>query len=165
MEQETNISYCPHCGAKMKKYWHKLTPILVSALVKFRGAVTAKGENSVHLKDDMDGTDYELTRHERSNWTKLRFHGLVAKVKNKDGSHYRGHWLITKRGSDFLNGRIQIPAKVLTFRNQVINHDDHMVNVKDVIGSTPYVEDLDDIEYEIAPPTIEFDEKGQGMLV
>lgn len=136
----------------MKMYWHKMTPILVHALVKFRSAINDKGVNSVHLKKDMDDTRNELTRHERSNWTKLRFHGMVAKVRKEDKTQVRGHWLLTKRGASFLNGLCKTPYEVQTFRNKVVDHSDQMVSVAEVIGSTPYVETIDDIQYEVFEP-------------
>lgn len=139
--------YCDHCGAKLRKYCYPMAPILVDALRKFYAAVNAKGENSVHLKDDMDDTDNELTRSERSNWTKVRFHGLVAKVKQEDGSQLRGHWLITKRGADFLKGKVSIPQTVWVYRNKVVEHSEEMVTVRDVVGSLPYVDT--EIKYEL----------------
>lgn len=140
-------SKCPHCGASLKKYWHVLTPILVKALVKVRKAVYLKGENNIHLLKEMPG-DTQLEIHEWNNFTKLRFHGLVAKYKDADGKHLSGRWLITKRGFAFLRGELEVPARVLTFRNRVVEHDPRMVKLRDVIGMDLYVEDLPSIEFE-----------------
>jgi hypothetical protein len=150
-EQTDEQEFCEHCGAKLRRYKHPLVPILVHALVKFAQAVHVKGLNSIHLKDDMDGTAQELTRYERSNWTKLRFHGLVAKVM-EDGHQKRGHWLLTRRGALFLTGKEKIPDFVWVFRNRIVEHSERMVDVTTVLGSTPYVETIDDIEYEAVKP-------------
>ena len=139
--------HCETCGAKLKRYNHPMTPILVHALVKFYAAVCAKKENSIHLKDDMDGTDQELDRYERSNWTKLRFHGLVAKVK-ENNHQVRGCWLITHRGADFLKGELSIPKTVYVYRNNVVGRSEDLVSVRDVIASIPYVQSIDDIVFE-----------------
>lgn len=148
MENET----CEHCGARLRRYSHPMVPILVHALAKFYAAVCHKKENSVHLKDDMDGKDFELDRYERSNWTKLRFHGLVAKVR-EDNHQLRGHWLITRRGVQFLKGEITIPKVVKVYRNNVVARSEEEVSVKDVISSIPYVETIDDLVFDT--PTTE----------
>lgn len=140
---EAVVELCPHCGAKMKAYWHKLTPLLVRTLVKFRVGVNEKGMNKVHLQDDLD-----LTKTEYNNFQKLRLHGLVAKYK-EEGQHINGYWLLTRRGSDFLNGTLDIPKRVKTFRNKVVDYDPVKVFVVDVINEQPFVETIDDIQYDI----------------
>ena len=62
MATKNEVESCPHCGQEMRKYWHTLTPGLVNALVKLGKAVGKKGRNSVHLRIDMDGQPFELTR-------------------------------------------------------------------------------------------------------
>ena len=144
---EKGSERCPFCNASLKQYWHKLTPILVNALVKFKRGVLKEGENRVHLIKTLKGTENELKPYEWKNWTKLRFHGLVAKYK-VDGVWDRGYWVLTKRGNDFLQGKLAVPSKVQTFRNKVIDHGDNLVYIKDVLGSTPYLEDSD-FEYSL----------------
>lgn len=127
---------CPHCGASMKKFWHRLTPGMTNALIKAYTYVSSVGENKFHLYNDLIG-EYKLTTTEQMNWTKLRFHGLVAKYR-ENGEWVRGYWVITSRGSDYLKGNIQIPVKVQTFRNKVVDHDTELVTVTDVMRSVPY---------------------------
>lgn len=116
---------CPHCGARMKKYWHSATPGLVFALIKVKKAVIAKGENKIHPRFDA-----HFTANEWSNLTKLRFHALIAK------SESRGYWLLTHRGSQFLLGNLAIPKRVLTWRNKVVDYDPEKVFVKDVVSDS-----------------------------
>lgn len=173
--QEATQEKCPHCGASMKMYWHRLTPGIIRALIKARSHVYTTGQNQFHLYKDLTG-EHKLTTAEQMNWTKLRFHGLVAKCTT-DGERDAGYWLITSRGFKFLRGEIQIPIKVQTFRNRVTDHADQLVTITQVMGSTPYFEKRDQFDYEFYPVTlpeptpeampipVEFDEKGQGMLV
>lgn len=142
------IDNCEHCGAKLKKYIYPILPVQVSALQKFYNTVLEKNENCVHLQVDMDGTDNELGRSERSNWTMLRFHGLVAKYRQDDGSQLRGYWLLTKRGAEFLKGELSIPRSVEVYRNKVVGHSEDVVNVNEVLGSIPYVHTKSDIQFE-----------------
>lgn len=138
------VEICTHCGARMKKYWHSITPGLVKTLVKIYEAVSKKGENKIHPHKEM-----QLTTSEHMNMTKLRFHGLIAKYRD-EGEVERGFWVITSRGADFLKGKIQIPGKVLTFRNKVESHDDQMVTITEVMRSEPYWQK--EFTYEIFEP-------------
>lgn len=132
---------CPHCGASMKKYWHKITPGLVKALAKTYQTIAQKGENVI------DKDELSLTHGEYGNYQKLRFHGLIAK-HIVDGKWKKGQWLITKRGGLFLKNEIAIPERVQTFRNRVVDHDPKEVTVSDVMRSEPYWEK--EFEYELA---------------
>lgn len=145
---------CPHCGASMKAYWHRLTPGLVNTLVKIYNRVQVKNENCVSKRE------LSLTHSEYGNFQKLRFHGLIARYR-PDGRWDRMSWLITRRGGQFLRGEIQVPARVRTFRNKVTGHDEELVDIKKVIGTEPYwdqkfsfefVELFDDGEYVPGPP-------------
>lgn len=147
--EEPEPNKCAYCGANVKKYWHRITPALVDALIKLKRSVIDKGENKVHLLKDFHGQN-ELTRHEWNNFTKLRYHGLAVKYKDDDGNHKGGYWLLTRRGSQFLRGEIEIPERVQTFRNRITDKSEVFVKVGDVVGSVPYIETIDDIDYELA---------------
>lgn len=114
---------CEHCNASLKEWWHTLTPGLVNALFKFVKAVKAKGINEVHLQ-----TEVELTKNEYNNFQKLRFHALVAKVK-ENKAHKAGYWLVTARAGQFLRREIKVHRKVKTFRNRVIGYSDEMISI------------------------------------
>lgn len=148
MANQNQVEQCPHCGQEMRKYWHRLTPGLANALVKFSKAVAHKRLNSVHLRRDMEGHDFELTRDEWSNFSKLRYHGLVAHDRNAGG----GFWLLTARGASFLNRDLAIPSRVQTFNNMVEDHDGPMIYITDVYKmDLPHFEAVRDIEYEVVP--------------
>ena len=135
------IDHCEHCGAGLKKFWHKITPGLVDTLVKAYMIVSAKGKNIVN-RDELN-----LSNSAYTNMYKLRYHGLIAHYKI-DGQISKGEWLITRRGGQFLRGEIDIPARVQTFRNKVIAHDEHKMKLIDVLGMTPYFEK--NFEFEFA---------------
>lgn len=137
-----NEELCTHCGASLKKYWHRLTPGLVKTLAIIYSTVCSKSENKIS-KDELD-----LTHSEYGNLQKLRFHALIAKYK-KDGVWRRGDWLITKRGADFLKGYCEIPYRVQTFRNKVVAHDAKKVGISDVMKSDKYFEGYDDFRNQL----------------
>jgi hypothetical protein len=142
----SNLHICPTCHTKSNLYWSRLSPGLVGILVKFRHAIKAKGENSIHLQRDMTGRN-ELSKTQYANCQKLRFHGLIAHDK-KAGA---GYWLLTRRGRAFLDGELPVPRRVQTLNNHVVDHDEVHVTVEDVLGDTPYFDDIQTIESEPVP--------------
>lgn len=113
---------------------------MVDALVKFRRAIKEQGRNDLHIYQDLIGEN-ELSTAQQMNWTKLRFHGLVAKVKTEDGERKHGHWLLTSRGRRFLDGEISIHRRVQTLNNKVIERDLELVDVRQVLQHQPVFDD------------------------
>lgn len=142
---------CVRCHAGTKRFWHKVTPGIAVALIKINKAVNFKKENDINV-GRLTG-EFELTHSERSNWQKLRLHGLIARVRFF-GMVKRGRWLITRKGYQFLSGH-EIPQRVLSFRNHVEGHSAEMVTIEDVLRSTPHFESIEDIRFEYAPPVQE----------
>lgn len=134
---------CPLCEASMKAHWHKMSPILVNCLVKMRGAVILQNKNRIHLLKDL-----QLTKVEYNNFQKLRFFGLIAHYQ-ENGKKVEGTWLLTRLGSQFLNGEAKIPSRVQTFRNHIIKKDDKYVTVGQVIGKVPYLQTRSEFDSEI----------------
>lgn len=129
----SEIKKCPMCSASLKEYWHPITPLLANALVKAYRYISKAGENK------FGRGEIELSMNEYSNFTKLRFHGLIAKYKT-EGVHEKGYWLITTNGAKFLKGEYKTYKRVKTFRNRVQDHEPPMVSIADVIGSQPYLD-------------------------
>ena len=69
-----------------------------------------------------------LTQSERLRMTQLRFHALIAKAKNHKDKHIANTWLITKRGADFIHGRVAVPSWVKTYQNRVVGHSPDLIN-------------------------------------
>lgn len=136
------IKICEHCGQKIREYKVGISKMMINTLVKFRMAILEKGENRVHLLKDFENRRFELSRHEWNNFTRLRFHGLAVKVENE-----AGYWLLTRRGADFLNGKVEIPKHVWVRNNKVVDHAEELVNIKDIWAYAPYIEKLEDIVY------------------
>jgi hypothetical protein len=132
----------------MKAFWHTLNPGLVSVLVKCIEFVHNHDKNEFHLQDDL-----HLTVNEFSNFTKLRFHALVAKVHGKPG-----YWLITARGGQFLRGEIAVPLRVKTFRNKVLEHSTELIHILQLKGKIPYFEREYAYEYQRTIPTQKVDQ-------
>lgn len=136
--EEKKVERCPHCGANMKAFWHTLNSGLVGILIEAIQFVRANNKNEFHLQKDL-----HLTVNQFSNFTKLRFHGLVAKVEGK-----AGYWLITKKGGEFLRGELSVPARVKTFRNRVKEHSEDTIHIRDLKYKFPAFESEYAYEYQ-----------------
>lgn len=123
---------CANCGESMKAYWHSLTSGLVGDLIKAIEFVRTNNKNCFHLAKDL-----QLTKSQYNNFQKLRFHALVAKDKDHKEA---GYWLITKRGGQFLRGEVEVPRRVQTFRNSVIEHSDELVSIRNFKNDFPFFE-------------------------
>jgi hypothetical protein len=129
---------CPHCGANMKIWEHKLSPGLVSCLIEAIKAVHRLGKNEFHLQQDLS-----LSKTQYANFQTLRFHALIAKVEGKPG-----YWLITARGGQFLRGETAVPQKVKTFRNKVLDHSREIIHISQLKGKVPEFEKEYAYEYQ-----------------
>lgn len=154
------LEKCEHCGAKKVIDRHLLTPGLVSALQKAARLCVQTGNRNFQKSV----VNQYLTKSEAANWTKLRFHALIAKVR-VEGKHKRGWWIITRQGWDFLAGRLAVPHAKYTFRNKVLTDFvpesgvDRLVTIRDIKGMTPYFETIEDIHQ------IPVNVNRQGVLV
>lgn len=137
----TTEEKCPHCGARLKEWWHTLSPGLVRTLIKVVTAVKKSGENDFHLQ-----VNGEMNNNEFSNFPKLRVHGLVARVTDGNGNVSAAHWLLTSKAGKFLRGEISIPKKVKTFRGKVVGHSEELVHISDYRGKVSWFENEFDFE-------------------
>lgn len=165
-QSEQVICKCPHCGASVKMYWHRLSPGLAKALIKFRLRVLALKRNKIHIS-----TEVNFTKIEYANFQKLRYFGLVAKYKNPESKeHESGYWLLTKRGNLFCKNQLLVPMKVQTFRNKISDKSEETILLRTILKDTdlPIWDERDDFNYEFADihemEEIKFDINGQGML-
>lgn len=123
MSDKSNYT-CNCCGAKMVKYKHTLTPILISGLK----ALKSKGGGPINIRD------LGLNRSEWQNFSVLRYFNLVEKTnpENKKG----GEWQLTKFGEDFLRGLVPSSKTVQTYRGDVVSSSETKIFVNEVTGRT-----------------------------
>jgi hypothetical protein len=132
---------CPCCGASMRVYKEKLTKGLVVSLLKFRDVVVSTNSNEIHVP-----TKLPFSYNEYCNFQKLRYHGLVAKVKDKEtGEKKAGYWLLTRRGNQFCKKEVAIPEYVETFRNKIVERAESKISILDVLqGEDNYWDKIND---------------------
>lgn len=150
--------HCPNCGAAMKAYWHVLTPGLVGNLVKMVRRVKEKGINEVQIVREL-----QLTHTQYNNFQKLRYHALIAKVKDPAGAHKSGFWLLTDRAGQFLRGELSVPRRVQTFRNKVLAHDPATVHIRQLRHQLNWFES--EIDFAIYEGKLHYAQQKQLQLV
>ena len=165
-EKNKEKSICPYCGASLVMRWERLSKGLVKSLIEFRKEVVYKNKfNRVHPRKDMK---FGITEY--ANFQKLRYHGLVAHVKKADGVEDAGYYLLTKRGNLFCKNQIEVPDKVLIFRNKIEARGTTFTNVERALKNNdmPFWDTKDDFDIEFKDiddyADIRFDNKGQGLL-
>lgn len=124
--QNLNEGNCTHCHQTIKIYRYGISRSMVRVLKAMAKSTTPDSGRAI----DVD--DLKLKHSERTQLTKMRFHGLVAKVKD-DGKQIPRHWLITRKGWGFLGGDT-IQSKVLVYNNQVLGHEGGGIEIKRVDG-------------------------------
>lgn len=125
-EAAANDGHCTHCEQTLKIYRYGISDSMVRVLRAMAKATEPNTGRSI----DVDKLN--LKHSERTQLTKMRFHGLVAKVK-EDGHQIPRHWLITRKGWQFL-GKEPVPAKVVVYNNQVLGHDGGTITIDRIAG-------------------------------
>lgn len=124
-EAREHDGICTHCHQSIKIYRYSISTSMVYVLKAIAKASRMGG-------DIIDVGKLDPDHNERSQLTKLRLHGLIAKVK-KDKHHIPRHWVVTTKGWQFIGGS-DVPAKVVIYNNQVLGHDGGTTNIKRVTG-------------------------------
>lgn len=121
-EAEQNDGKCTHCHHSINIYEYPINKVMVKFLREM-----AKATDETKSRE-VDVEKVSVIHHERTQITKLRIHGLIAKVKDEKGHHKARMWLITKKGWDFLRG-VEVPRKVVIYNNQVLGHTGGMITI------------------------------------
>lgn len=134
---------------------HKMTSGLASILINMARTVKEKDQNDIHLQRDITEVCGPQAYSNLSNITKLRFHALVFKVKDKDNKHLKGRWGITRLGGQFLRGEVEIPEFAITNNNKVLGREGKLVGIRALRPAGPVeFEQREDITYTDLPEWI-----------
>ncbi len=126
-EAEHNNGRCSKCNQTIKIYRYKINKTHASFLKAMANAVRDTGVN------DVDISTIGIAYSTRTQVSKIRQHGLIARIKNAEGKQIPRRWLITHKGWEFLNGQA-IPEKVIIYNNQVLGHDGADVTIYKVLS-------------------------------
>lgn len=125
---------CNKCGQKIKlAHKETLNKKLLQGLQAAARIVIETNRNDIDLHTLID--DYNIY----NNFQKLRYFGLAYYLKDAKGQRVRGHWIITKRGWQFLRGEIKISKWVKVLENHITERSIDTVNVRDIYRGSDVV--------------------------
>ena len=133
---------CPHCGAQIKEWWQRLTPGIVNMLFDCIQIVKAKNENLILTREI-------VKKASDANFYKLRYFGLIAKRRDGQGNNIDGEFVLTTNAGRFLRGEIEMPVRVKTYRNHVIEKDSEIIGIRNFYGKIPEFDKRSQFEFEI----------------
>ena len=119
------IKRCPHCDAKMVEYRHTFNKGLAHGLYE----LWAADGGPISLRS------LRLTRTQWTNFQKLRYWGLVGRIKHD------GEWALTSQGLSFITQATPIQKWVWTYRGETIRFD----------GDTCFFHDVHEELYDQKP--------------
>ena len=99
-EDSENNKICECCGAKVVTYTHRINKGLTIAMKRLYDAGRTE-----HLEN------LRLTNSQRANFQKLKYWGLV-----KQSSERSGVWVLTDRGTNFVEGRTAELSHAASYR-------------------------------------------------
>lgn len=132
MSDKIKPGKCEHCGQTIQVYKYKITPAMVYLLKDMARLTHEQVSNGFLDPHWIDMAHIDRPYGIKSQITKLRLHGLVARVMVDDRQVART-WTITRKGWAFL-GCAPINSKVFVYNNKVIGHSDDMCRLPDVTG-------------------------------
>lgn len=122
--------HCENCFRLMAIDTYGITPVMNRVLRLMADATTKQLKEARKKGRAIDVDALALKNSERSQLTKMRFHGLVTK-HIVDDRHVARHWLVTAKGYAYLRGH-EVPAKVEVYHNTVIGHVGGTTNIDEV---------------------------------
>jgi hypothetical protein len=140
MNVVSEVSLCPHCGAKMVEYPHTLSQQLVLSLCKLDAAGGVANLN-----------DLPLTRPQEKNFQKLRYFCAVRKVGITGAGSSSGVWELTRSGREFLLGDMPLYPKVWTYRAEAQRYEGKPVWVTEFDGLPSRYKRREDYAAEAEP--------------
>jgi hypothetical protein len=118
---------CNKCGQKIQTpHKEELNAMKLGLLRRAADHVMDTMVNDFRVRDFAKPEEFKRFH----NFQKLRYHGLVTPVRDRDtGQRIKGRWLITRNGWAFLRGDIGISKYVLVKNNSIVGYSDKQINV------------------------------------
>ncbi len=118
------VNTCPHCGGKVVRYPHTLTPLLMRGLYKAARAADRDGKYEIGA--------VPLSYSQRQNLQKAQYWGLIEKY---DPARPRGGWwVVTPLGYRFLRNECALQRVVWTFRGKPVEFEGPHVTITSITG-------------------------------
>jgi hypothetical protein len=136
MQVTYHAEKCPCCGQSLTYVIpiDKGTTEILKAMIR---AIKNKGKNEIHPRNEMEiHNDFDsiLSSIQTGNLSRPRFHGLIAKIKERPG-----YYCITNKGVSFLKGQ-SVPKYAIVSKKTARNigyyeEEKYQVTIKDFLNS------------------------------
>lgn len=112
---------CPCCGKYTKEYSRPLNYPMAHVLILMHDYALKNGKRNWLNVENYLKTFPNLYPKLRGDFPKLRYWKLIRMKlgKDSDGNPRQGLYRITKKGADFVEGKISVPKRVFTFDAKV----------------------------------------------
>lgn len=135
LEARDNDGVCKCCGRRIQLYKYKITPSMVYLLKDMARITCRQASEKESNPRHVDSGEIDRPFSVRTQMTKLRLHGLVAKVKDAKGKHIPRTWTVTKKGWKFLAGK-PVQARVTVYNNTVLGHSGGLCVIDQIAGAS-----------------------------
>lgn len=136
---------CSECHQSVAVNTYGISPTMVETLKQMARITSRQLEELGDREVDVRATS--LDHNHRSSLSKLRQHGLITKHLGDNGKQVAGHWLITKKGWQFLSGA-SVEEYVEVYDNTVIGHPGGTITKSAIEKADKLANDPDLIEHK-----------------
>lgn len=106
---------CPHCNQLMNVYRRNIRKNMLPGLMALSDRTPKKT------------SELGLTRGARSDFTTLRYWGLIYKPKEQSSD-----WALTEKGHKFIAGGLSVPRYLFIFNSQVEGRSEEKVFIEQI---------------------------------
>ena len=125
---------CPCCGQLVKLYKYKLDASKAVGMISaYKLDKKYRGE-SFHLTRDFANV---LKKNANAlHYTKMQYYDFLRPDTSKEDPSKKGSgwWYVTKKGKDFVEGRIRVPAVFYVYDGKCIGFGKETVNVREALA-------------------------------
>ena len=123
---------CPCCGRYAQVYSRRIHKTIAQKLVHLHRLGGAQAY--VHTSNLVFAGEAGV-----GDFSKAKYWGLIEEAKNENiGKRNSGHWKLTQKGIDFVQGRITIPARAIVFDDRVLDFAGEQVSIRECIESSGF---------------------------
>lgn len=121
---------CPTCDKPLNTRKITLSKGMARLLIKIKDRMIEHGKNDI---DVGVGSWPELSKSEYCNVSTLRYFGLLHYVRDEEKKKVGGHWLLTRKGNQWLRGEAEVCAWVRVFNDRIVEKSPVLVSIGQVL--------------------------------
>lgn len=131
---------CPCCDSLVKIYHRTISGKSINMLASLYNLTGGEVERYFHLSKVLKNSGQIQT----GDFPKLRFWNLIKRldIETDNGSNHSGHYSITEKGCEFLNGKMEVPKYAAIYKNELQELNGKLVTVYQCRANKFHFQDL-----------------------